>query len=387
MTSDYSVINTYFCEMMRYTPKQVILLFVWIFILTSCTHENPGFPSSPPASGEGFPENVIFFVGDGMGLGHITAAMTVNGGYLNCTDLPVAGLVTTHAADSAVTGSAASGTAMSTGHKVNYSTLGVDKEGNPLKNLFEYFHSCGIVTGIVTTSELVDATPAAFYAHVPDRNLKEMIAIQMAYSSVEVLIGGGCHWLTERSDGLNLIDTMVLRGYDFYSDLDQVPSGQEGPLLVVLESYDLPGVTEGRGNMLQTAMNTAISRLHRTGKPFFLLVENNHIDHYAHANESDPMLAEILDLDQAIGQALSFSSVHKETLIVVGADHETGGFSIIGGNIGEGSVVGDFQGDNHTATMVPFFACGPGETLFSGVYDNTAVFDKFTRLMQCTAHP
>ena len=356
-------------------------LFAGIILLNSCTHTPPDNPYHHSEPDSELPRNIIFFIGDGMGLAHITAAQTVNENDLNMTSFPVTGLVKTHAADVAVTCSAASGTAMATGVKTNYSFLGVDTEGVPLKNLYDYLYEEGYALGLITTSYLMDATPGAFFAHVNDRHEKDEIARQMAYSNVDVLMGGGTEWMTNREDGLNLIDTMQARDYDFYPDLESIPIEEEGKLLALLAPNYLPYMSEGRGEMLQKSFNIAIARLEKTGKPFFLLVECEHIDLASHLNEMDVMIEEVLDLDKTIGRAMNFASVNKNTLIVVGADHETGGYSVVGGVVQNRTVEGDFQGDSHTATMVPFFALGPGEYAFSGVYDNTTIFDKFMSLL------
>lgn len=365
---------------MRYL--KYFFLLTGITLLYSCTHTPPDNPYHHNEPDAGLPQNIIFFIGDGMGLAHITAAQTVNDNDLNMTSFPVTGLVKTHAADVAVTCSAASGTAMATGEKTNYNFLGVDTEGESLKNLYDYLHEQGYALGLITTSFVMDATPGAFYAHVIDRKDKDEIARQMAYSNVDVLIGGGTEWMTDREDGLNLIDTMRARDYDYYSDLESIPIEEEGKLLALLAPNYLPYINEGRGEMLQKSFNIAIARLEKTGKPFFLMVENEHIDQASHLNEMDVVIEEVLDLDKTIGRAMNFASVNKNTLIVTGADHETGGFSVIGGVVQNRTVEGDFQGDNHTAIMVPFFAMGPGEAAFSGVYDNTTIFDKFMSLLQ-----
>ena len=355
------------------------------FILFSC---NPGRNNNPepfPEPEDGYPENIIFFIGDGMGPAHVTAAETVNNG-LNITSLSTTGLITTHAADRSVTESAASATAMTTGVKTNYKMLGVNPDGEILKNIFEYLHERGYATGLITTTFLQGATPAAFYAHAELRDMYEDISVQMAHSEVDVLIGGGSFWLNEREDGLNLIDTMTSRGYSYYEHINDVPLDESGKLLVVQAQYRLPGIEDDRGDYLQQALSRALSRLDKTRQPWFLMVENEHIDLRGHDNLQDEMLAEVVDLDLTVGNALSYAATNQKTLIVVAGDHETGGFSITGGNVFEGTVEGDFQGDNHTAVMVPVYADGPGASYFSGVYDNTDMFRKFTDLLKINAH-
>ncbi len=350
-------------------------------LLLSCNPGDNNNPNPNPEINEGTPENIVLFIGDGMGVAQINAAQTVNDGSLNMTSLNTSGLMTTHGADRAVTESAAAVTALACGTKTNYKMLGVNAEGETVRNLFEYLHELGYATGVITTASLQDATPAGFYAHVENRDLKEEIAYQMAYSNVDILVGGGSFYLNEREDGKNLMDTMMTRGYAYYDFIDDVPDNEQGKLLVVQAQYRLPGIEEERGDFLQKAVSVAISRLDKTGKPWFLMVENEHIDLRAHDNMQDEMLAEVIDLDLAVGQTQSYATVNKETLIVVTADHECGGYSIIGGNVFEGTVIGDFQADNHTGVMVPVFAFGPGENIFTGVYDNTTLFEKFASLL------
>ncbi|PID95336.1 MAG: alkaline phosphatase [Bacteroidetes bacterium] len=350
--------------------------------LGGCTHHPPEQPEKPWNCREGMPEKVILFIGDGMGGAQVTAARMVNDGYLNMQSMTVSGLMATSCADRVVTGSAASATAMATGTKTNYGMIGMDPGGKPLVNICEYLKDKGFAVGVISTASLQDATPAAFYGHVLSRRMKAELGYQMAYADVDVLIGGGSFWLREREDGLNLVDTMLHRGYHFYEHIDDVPSEVSGRLLVVQAAHHLPEIGAGRGDFLSKAVSVGISCLERTGKPWFLMVENEHIDLAAHENDQAKMLAEVLDMDKALGVALNHTAREEDLLVVVTADHECGGYSIIGGDVAEGIVEGSFQGDNHTAVDVPVFAQGPGELLFAGMYDNTALFHKIALLME-----
>lgn len=365
---------------MKIYRLQQLLIVLILPIIFSCTRRSES-PDPQVNLKEGAPENVILFIGDGMGLAHVTAAQTINGGALNMTSLSAAGMMTTHCSDRAVTESAAAATAMVSGVKTNYKTLGMSPDGDTLKNIAEYLKERGYAIGVISTSYLQEATPAAFYAHAMSREEKADIAVQMAYSDVDVFIGGGTYWMNEREDGKNLIDTMMNLGYSYYENVNDVPDNETGPLLVLQAQHRLPGIREDRGDFLVKATASAISRLDRTGRPWFLMVENEHIDLEGHNNDQDVMLDEVVDLDLAVGNAMSFATVNKKTLIVVTADHECGGYSIIGGDVTQGYVAGDFQGDNHTAVMVPVFASGPGESSFTGVYDNTTLFYKFASLL------
>ncbi len=361
---------------------RVLLLIFWVLLLYGC--------SSPPADNhyntreinEDLPEQVIFFIGDGMGVAHVTAAQIVNNGVLNMTSFPVAGMYTTHCADRAVTESAASATAMVSGRKTNYKMLGVNRSGEAIKNIFEYFHERDYATGIITTSYIQDATPAAFYAHAQSREEKADIALQMMDSGVDVLIGGGSYWMNEREDGRDLIAEMQAEGYVFYDAVEDAPLEGSGKLLVITDQHRMPGINEGREDRLRKAVALAIARLDKTGRPFFLMVENEHIDLYSHENDISNTVDEVLDLDLAVGHAMQYAAANPQTLIVVGADHECGGLTVTGGDAMNGVLEVDWQGDNHTACMVPCYASGPGEGYFSGSYDNTTLFYSFLSLFQ-----
>ena len=142
------------------------------------------------AAGNDYPENIILFIGDGMGVAHITAGKIARGN-INLERFSVVGLVTTHSANQLITESAAAATALATGYKTNNRAISVSVNREPLKTLFEYAKEQGKSVGVVVTSSVTHATPAAFMAHADDRSQQADIAEQIAYSTMDVLIGGG----------------------------------------------------------------------------------------------------------------------------------------------------------------------------------------------------
>ena len=314
-------------------------------------------------------------IGDGMGLTQITGARTVNGGNLNILRCRSIGIQSTHAADKYVTDSGAAATAMACGKKTNYYSVGVDTAGNPLTNIVEIAEMNQLSTGLITTSEITHATPAAFFAHQADRYQYEAIALELVSKGVDFFLGGGWKYFSQRSDGLNLLDSLVARDYQVKDNLAFV-SGNQKTAVLISEGAPL-SYLHGRGNVLPDAVTVAVSRLSQNKRGFFLMVEGAQIDWAGEENDQDYLMAEMLDFDRAVGRALDFAEADGNTLVVITGDHETGGYSLTDGNLSNQTVQGQFLTWLHTGTMVPVFAYGPGEEEFAGVYENTAFFYKF----------
>jgi len=280
-----------------------------------------------------------------------------------------------------ITDSGASGTAMATGKKTINGMVGIDKNEKNRKTILEIAESRGLATGIVVTSTVTHATPAAFMSHVLSRNYYEEIAEYYLKADIDVFIGGGSKNFQKRMDKRDLLVELMKKDYQVImnqGDLNNIHSDKVAGLL-----YDNhpPAIMQNRGDMLVNSTKKSLEILNRKNKGFFLMVEGSQIDWGGHANDLDYIIEETLDFDKAVGAVLEFAYTNRETLVVVTADHETGGLSITGGDLKRGKVEGTFGTKNHSGTMVPVFAYGPGAEEFGGIYDNTDIFHKINKVL------
>jgi alkaline phosphatase len=326
------------------------------------------------------PKNIILLIGDGMGTSQVYAGYTAKKSIMNITSMPVSGFSVTWSADDFITDSGAGGTALSSGIKTKNGSIGVDTSGKSVETILEMAEKRGLSTGLVSTSSITHATPASFIAHTPNRSKYEDIAYDFLRTDIDVFIGGGYNNFARRADSLNLIDSLKARGYFIARDLKDVNIQSTKRLAALLAYEHLPQMSKGRGNMLPNATEMAISMLDKNDKGFFIMIEGSQIDWGGHANDVAYIVDEMVDFDNAVGKALEFAAKDGETLVIVTADHETGGLGIIGGSIATGDVQGAFLVKDHTATMVPVFAFGPGSEMFTGVQDNTDIFKKCVKL-------
>ena len=326
-------------------------------------------------------KNVILMIGDGMGTTQIYAAMTVAGHPLNIEQFSYNGFSKTYSLSDYITDSAAGASAFSTGHKTKNGTLSEDTLGHPLKTILEIAEDHGLATGLVSTSAITHATPAAFIAHQADRNSFEGIASDFLATDIDVFIGGGMDHFARRSDGLNLVDSLRAKGYQVAETIADAEKVQTGKLAGLLGPDHLPSVNSGRGDMLPRATAEAIRLLSQDPDGFFLMVEGSQIDWGGHNNDISYVTSETIDFDDAIGKALEFAKKDGHTLVIVTADHETGGLAITGGNMEAHQLKASFATNDHTSVMVPVFAWGPGSEHFAGIYQNTSIFDKILQAL------
>ncbi len=335
------------------------------------------------------PDKVILLIGDGLGVSHITAALAANRGKLYMSLLPYIGLTTTHSANNFNTDSGGGGTALSTGQKTNNYAVGVDINSQPIANLSEILSLNGKSTGVISTSSITHATPACFYAHRPDREMHRLIAEDLANSKIDLFIGGGLDYFKGDSVSANLISKLYNNG--FLTDTQTVLKNPVPYLDTVIfhqkfagiyASKHLVSVDSGRGDFLPVATREAINFLNRNMKGFFLMVEGSQIDWGGHDNDTRNIISETLDFDLAVGEALQFAEEDGRTLVIVTSDHESGGFAVHDGNYASGAVIGEFTSTDHTGSLVPVLAFGPGAYIFSGFYDNTDLFWKILKVME-----
>ncbi len=326
------------------------------------------------------PKNIIFLIGDGMGVSQVFSGLTANHGHLFLENFKHVGFSKTQSADNFITDSAAGGTALSTGTKTYNGAIAVDTDKKPVKTILEKAEEKGLATGLVSVSAITHATPASFIAHQPDRNMYEAIAADFLKTDIDVFIGGGRAHFTKRKDGKNLVEELEEKGYDYETDMAKIKNIKSGKLAALTADMHNDRIAE-RGDMLPFSTQTAINILSNNKKGFFLMVEGSAIDFGGHANSTNYVVEEMLDFDKVIGKVLDFASKDGQTLVVVTADHETGGMAIAGGNLNTGMVKGAFPSKDHTAVMVPVFAYGPGAEEFGGIMDNTDVNKKMVKLL------
>lgn len=351
--------------------SNLLILIVFGTTLISCSATKK---SSRTGSTE--IKNVILMIGDGMGLPDVYAAMTVSDKPLNIERCNFIGLQKTFSANNYLTDSGAAGTALATGNKTKNGAIGVDSQGNRVKSILEIAEEHGLATGMVSTSSITDATPASFIAHQSSRASFEAIALDFLKTDIDVFIGGGYDNFGKRVDKLNLLDSLKFRGYEVATSMDMVRKSVSRKLAGLTAPFNNPTRLKGRGDMLPESTSKAIEILSNNKKGFFLMVEGSEIDKVAHLNVADTLIDETLDFDKAVGVALDFAEKDGHTLVVITADHETGGVTIIGGDIQTHTVKLNFSSKGHTAVLVPVYAYGAGAENFIGIYDNTDIFKK-----------
>ena len=321
-------------------------------------------------------DKVILMIGDGMGLTQIQAAMTANNNELNFERFPIVGLAKTSASDKYITDSAAGATAFSAGVKTYNGAIAVDPDKVPVKTILEYAEEKGLATGLVATSTITHATPAAFIAHNENRGNYEAIASDFLKTDIDVFIGGGRNHFAARKDSVDLTIDLANNGYMVINNLDELSNETPKKLAGLLFDDAMPPMNDGRGNVLTESSNIAIDILAKNPKGFLLMIEGSQIDWGGHANNTSYMVTELLDFDKTIGEVLDYAAADGNTLVIVTADHETGGLTILGEDILDDSTATKYSTKGHSPVMVPVFAYGPGAEQFSGIYENTAIFNK-----------
>lgn len=340
--------------------------------------------------GDGEVRNVIFMIGDGMGLAHVSMLQIGNDFAPTSFDRAEGvALITTRSANNRVTDSSAAGTALSSGYKTANSMLGVDTLGEAHPSMMALAIRAGHPAGLVVTCYLQHATPGAFYAHAASRSDTEGITRDLLDSRVDVLMGGGSEWLDAACDeGGTYFDAFRSRGYRVASSIDEADTLRADKLLAVVAPANLPRVAE-RGDYLPRATAKALALLDERaaacGKGFLLMVEGSQIDYAAHSNDAAWLLEEMRDFDRAVAEAMDFADRTPGTLVVVTADHETGGLALCSGNedftLPESGVECCFGTGGHSGTMVPVYLYGAGADRIRGVMDNTELSRRIRELM------
>ncbi len=351
--------------------RSLIFLILCICIL--------GLGSCGTGADDAWPRRIILFIGDGMGPEQVVAGSYYLGRSASFTDFDVRASITTDSEDTMITDSAAAATAMATGQKVGNGVLSMDKPGTEAKieTILEKAARTGMLTGLVTTTYLTHATPAAFAAHQLSRTLYDAIADDyLARSRPNIMLGGGANGLDDAEAsgaGYSVIKTE--------SELSSI-SRSAVPMIAGLFGsgflpYEIERDTDSPYPDLAGMTAEALRLLEDSSTGFFLMVESGLIDQAAHSNDAARMAGEVAALDRAVSVALDWAENKDGVLIVVTADHETGGITAVSDS-GAGFVPAiTWSTTGHTARAVDLYAWGTGAARFLTATDNTHLFASF----------
>ncbi len=333
------------------------------------------------------PKNIILLIGDGMGMGQISAGTYMNDNTSALERFPIVGLHKPHCSDSLITDSAAAATSFASGIKTYYNAIGVDTDSLPVPTILEEAESKSMVTGLVATSTIVHATPAAFYAHNKSRRNYEEIAVDLVDSGVDYFVGGGNKFFTRReSDERNLAYELKEKGYaigNYLSDFTQFFETNKERKKIGFLTADKDPLPQLQGrDYLENSSLRGIEFLDGLSSEngFFLMIEGSQIDWGGHANNPEYIVSEFIEFSNLIHKVLDWAENDGNTLVVVTADHETGGFTIQPGSE-MGNLKTAFTSKKHSGDFIPVFAYGPGSELFSGLYENTAIYHKMRKAL------
>ena len=386
--------------------KQLVFIFITVGSLFGASSAF-GKPKKPIK-----PKHIVLIIGDGTGLAQWSAYNAKRTQGINSmdsaavvfTDFPVIGFSLTSSADAFITDSGAGATALATGKKANNYMIGMAADSSKPITISEIAHLQGKSTGIAVTCELTHATPGSFFAHQPSRKLMNEIGADfitgmsphdladlqerngqtdvgsqfVKKGSIDVALGGGRKYF----------DTNALKnnGYAIGTGYEAMKQLQNQSRRVVF--YDdqpfPPKAHEGRnkeGMYLADASESVLNTMFLNPKGSFTMIEGSQVDWAGHENDSTYLMAEMEDFDVAIRRVIAMAKADKNTLVIVTADHETGGLSLTDWDKARSQPAMHFSTGHHTGIPVPVFAYGPGAELFSGAYQNTAIFTKIQDLL------
>jgi len=313
-------------------------------------------------------KNIILVIGDGLALNQITLSRIAIGGFdhrLFIDQLPYHGTSLTHSYDNVYTDSAAAATTWATGQKTKIKYLSINHKKEELRTITEMLDTKGYVSGVVATSSVTHATPAAFYAHTDNRYDYKDIANQLIYSPIEIALGGGEKFFD--------IDKITSTHHVITSSESLGKKLEFSKRIIGL--FDKDGIERSDKNPTQRQMtNFALQHLKDKCNGFFLMTEGSQIDWAGHDNNASEMIEEFRDFDLTIKDLINFVNENKETLLIVTSDHETGGLQILRQN-GDNVVI-QWGTGRHTSIPVGVQAYGPGAELFQGLMDNTDIHYK-----------
>ncbi|MCP4909351.1 MAG: alkaline phosphatase [Bacteroidetes bacterium] len=320
--------------------------------------------------------NVILLIGDGMGLSQVSSVYYFGDQPPSFSRFNEISLINVSPVKLKITDSASGATAFACGEKTYNGAIGVDADTNEIPNIFEILSVKGYKTGIISTSSVTHATPACFYAHVEKRSMQYEIAEQIVDSDVDFFAGGGEGWFRNRKDGRDLYPELIHNGFTMDEPLENLTLSPEKKYGFLLAKKAMPTMLEDRGAFLSNYTNLALDYFTQSKSNFFLMIEGSQIDWAGHDNNSEYLIEEMKDFDETINVALDYAEQYGNTLVIVTADHETGGFTLSTNDGDYGDIKPSFSNGGHSATLIPVFATGNGAENFKGVYENTDIFHK-----------
>jgi len=360
-------------------PRYICILTMILAVVINTPAQDPGGPEEVKR-----PKNVILMIGDGMGISQVTAPYYFGDKDPSFNRFRHIGLARTSSGSDPITQSSAAATALSTGHKTYNYAVGVDMDTIPREHFVELVSRQGYMTGVIATSSITDATPAGFYAHQPNRYMQYEIALDLVKSEIDFFAGGGIKYFLDTAG----TDHFKANGIEVnFAKLKKIKKPDPGSRYGFLLSADrMPTMREGRKGFLKDASTIAMDFLSTGEEGFFLMIEGSQIDNAGHGNQVAFMIAEMNDFERVVDAVLDYAEKDGETLVIVTADHETGGFTLgaagrNGYDADYSTIVPTFATTNHSAAMVPVFAFGPGAESFSGIYENTEIFHRLVSLV------
>jgi alkaline phosphatase len=386
--------------------KQLVFIFITVGSLF-CASSAFGKPKKPIK-----PKHIVLIIGDGTGLAQWSAynakrtqgINSMDSAAIVFTDFPVIGFSLTSSADAFITDSGAGATALATGKKANNYMIGMAADSTKPITISEIAHRMGKSTGIAVTCELTHATPGSFFAHQPSRKLMNEIGADfitgmsphdladlqerngqtdvgsqfVKKGSIDVALGGGRKYFD--TNALKNNGYAIGTGYEAMKQLQN-----QGRRVVFYDDQPFPPKAhEGRnkeGMYLADASESVLNTMFLNPKGSFTMIEGSQVDWAGHENDSTYLMSEMEDFDVAIRRVIAMAKADKNTLVIVTADHETGGLSLTDWDKARSQPAMHFSTGHHTGIPVPVFAYGPGAELFSGAYQNTAIFTKIQDLL------
>ena len=347
----------------------VLVIVTALFSTISCSNNENQAPKTA--------KNVIVMIGDGMGPAQVYSLILTSDEQTSFQRFPYSGFSITKSASNEITDSAAGGSAIANGTKTNNGVVGMNPDSIPVPSMLEIFAEQGKKTGVVVTCSVTHATPADFIAHNVTRKDNAGIALEISEKEgLDVLFGGGRKYFTERKDSLDLLGKMWENGWNIYESLEQIEDNNARTMVLTCEKHMVKAPE--RGDFLPKATAKALEMLDNENG-FFLMVEGSQIDLACHDNDSATMVEEMIDFNKAVNVALDFAEKDGNTLVVVTADHETGGLTIVDPKGKYTRTDFKWTTGSHSAVFVPVFSYGPGAEKFSGIMDNTEII---SRIMQ-----
>ncbi len=360
------------------------LFLLAVVVLHGCTRVHEQALTLPKRSTQvEKPKHVILVIGDGFALSQASASLVWNRNQTWLETFEVVGFHKPYASDDLITDSAAGATAFSTGQKTRNSYIGLDSLGKPLETILEWAEKRDMATGMLVSSSVTHATPAAFAAHAESRAFYEEIALSMLQVPLDCVIGGGANTYEKQADGLYLRDSLKQRGYVVKNTFGSPKHLADTlrPFYQFTAEAEPATATSGRNYLPILAPKAARFLAKRSEKGSIFMVESSQIDWALHANDKTYLRNELRDFEELLESLLLHCAADGNTLLLVTGDHECGGLSINAGSRWA-DVKPAWATRVHTGTCVPVYAYGPGAQQFNGIYENTEIYWKIRRLLE-----